>query len=83
MRPLRIGGAVATFLLATVLLLVAVLLGVTLVLLPVSLALGYASFRLYKVGIKLAMPRPADARKALRKQFRHWRGSLRRDRLLR
>ena len=72
-------GAAATCLLATVLLILAIVLGLTLVLLPVGLALGYLSIRLYKVGMRLALPRPKDVKKGVDRQIRSWRKGLRKQ----
>jgi hypothetical protein len=72
-------GAAATCLLATVVLIVAVVLGLTLVLLPVGLALGYVSFRLYKAGFKLALPRPRDVQKGVHKQVRSFKRGIRKE----
>ena len=63
-------GAVLAWLVATVLLILAIVLSVTLVLLPVGLLLGFASFRLYRLGLKLIMPRPSDIQKGVRKELR-------------
>ena len=70
-------GAATTCVLATVVLILAVVLGLTLVLLPFGIALGYLSFRLYKIGFKLAMPRPADVKKGVHKQVRSWKKGMR------
>ena len=65
-------GAVLAWLVATVLLTLAIVLSVTLVLLPVGLLLGFASLRLYRLGLKLIMPRPSDIQKGVRKELRGW-----------
>jgi hypothetical protein len=65
-------GAFATCLLATVFLVLAVVLGLTLVLLPVALPLGYVAIRMYKAGVRLALPRPKDFAKGVNKQARGW-----------
>ena len=65
-------GAGAICLLATVVLILAIVLGLTLVLLPLGLALGYVSIRLYKLGVRLALPRAADVKKGVNKQVRSW-----------
>ena len=71
-RVLRVVGAVLAWLVATVLLTLAIVLSVTLVLLPVGLLLGFASLRLYRLGLKLIMPRPSDIQKGVRKELRGW-----------
>ena len=76
MRIVRTIGAVLAWLLATVLLVLAVVLSVTIVLLPVGVLLGIASFRLYKLGLKWALPRTADVTKGVRKEARRWRRQL-------
>jgi hypothetical protein len=77
MRVVRTIGAVSAWLLATVLLVLAVVLSVTIVLLPVGVLLGIASFRLYKLGLKWALPRTADVKKGVRKEAHRWRRQLR------
>lgn len=76
MRIVRTIGAVLAWLVATVLLVLAVVLSVTIVLLPVGALLGIASFRLYKLGLTWALPRPADVKKGVRKEARRWRRQL-------
>jgi hypothetical protein len=76
MRVVRTAGAALAWLLATVLLVLAVVLSLTLVLLPVGLLLGYAAFRLYRLGLRLALPRAGDVKKAVRKETRRWRRTL-------
>jgi hypothetical protein len=78
MRVLRGLGATLAWLLATILMLLAVVLGLTIILLPVSLLLGFAALRLYKLGLKLAMPRADDVSTAVRKEARRWRRKGRR-----
>ena len=53
--------------------LLAVVLGLNIVLLPVSLLLGFAVPRHYKLGLKLAMPWTDDINPAVRKETRRWR----------
>jgi hypothetical protein len=77
MRSIRMLGAGAVCLLATVVLILAIVLGLTIVLLPLGLALGYVSVRLYKLGVRLALPRAADVKKGVNKQVRGWRRGLR------
>ena len=77
MRIVRTLGALVAWLLATVFLVLAVVLSVTIVLLPVGVLLGIASLRLYKLGLKWAFPRTADIKKGVRKQSRRWRRRLR------
>ena len=76
MRVLRTVGAALAWLLTTVLLVLAVVLSLTIVLLPVGLLLGYAAFRLYRLGLALALPRASDVRKGVRKEVRRWRRTL-------
>jgi hypothetical protein len=76
LRVLRTAGAALTWLLATVLLVLAVVLSLTLVLLPVGLLLGYLAFRLYRIGLRLALPRARDVTKGVRKEARRWRRTL-------
>jgi len=61
-----------TWLVATVLLVLAIALGLTLVLLPVGLLLGWLSFRLYAIGLKLMLPRSRDVTRAVHKEWRGW-----------
>ena len=56
--------------LATVVLVVAVILCITIVLLPVGLAVGYGAIRMYKWGVQLALPRPVDVKRSVDKQAR-------------
>lgn len=70
MRIVRTLGAGVAWLAATVLLILAVVLSVTIILLPVGVLLGIASFRLYKLGLKWALPRAADVKKGVRKEVR-------------
>lgn len=76
MRVLRTAGAALAWLLATVFLVLAVVLSLTLVLLPVGLLLGYAAFRLYRLGLRLALPRATDIEKGVRREARRWRRTL-------
>ena len=80
MRVLRTAGAALTWLLATVLLVLAVVLSLTLVLLPLGLVVGWAAMRLYKIGLRLALPRAADVRKGVESETRRWRRTLTPDR---
>jgi hypothetical protein len=73
MRILRTVGAALVWVLATVLLVLAVVLSITIVLLPVGILLGFASMRLYRLGLKWALPRASDVAKAARTQARRWR----------
>lgn len=70
MRIVRTIGAGLVWLLATVLLVLAVVLSLTVVLLPVGLLLGFAALRLYRLGLKWALPRASDVTKGVRKQAR-------------
>lgn len=56
--------------LATVVLVVAVILCITIVLLPVGLAVGYGAVRMYKWGVQLALPRSADVKRSVDKRAR-------------
>jgi len=76
LRVLRTAGAALVWLLATVLLVLAGVLSLTLVLLPVGLLLGYLAFRLYRIGLRLALPRARDVTKGVRKDARRWRRTL-------
>ncbi len=73
MRVLRMLGAGGAWLVATLLLVLAVVLSVTIVLLPVGVLLGIASFRLYKLGLKWALPRASDVQMVARKEARRLR----------
>ncbi|MGD9525796.1 hypothetical protein [Pseudonocardia sp.] len=73
MRILRIVVAVLVWLLAFVLLVLAVVLSLTVVLLPVGVAVGYLSLRLFRFGLRCTAPRAKDVQKALRKTGRQWR----------
>jgi hypothetical protein len=73
MRILRTVGAALAWVLATVLLVLAVVLSITVVLLPVGILLGFASMRLYRLGLKWALPRASDVARATRTQARRWR----------
>jgi hypothetical protein len=76
MRSLRVLGAVAVCLLATVLLVLAAVLALTVVLLPVAVLLGFVALRLYALGFRLALPRGRDIKKGVRKEVRRWRKKL-------
>jgi hypothetical protein len=65
-RALRGIGALLLWLLATLLLVVAVILSVTVVL-PVGLLLGALALRLYRHGLGLILPRKRDLQRAMRK----------------
>ncbi len=73
MRIVRTVGAVAVWLLATVLLVLAAVLCLTILPAPVGALIGFAAFRLYKLGLAWALPRPTDVRKTVRRQGRRWR----------
>jgi hypothetical protein len=66
-RALRGVGALLLWLLATLLLIVAVILSATVVLLPVGLLLGLLALRLYRRGLGLILPRKRDLQRAMRK----------------
>jgi hypothetical protein len=72
MRALRALAGVLVWLVASLLLLLAVVLGVSIVLLPVGIVLGLAALRLYGVGLRLFLPRSRDIEKGVRKQARRW-----------
>ncbi|GAA1185206.1 hypothetical protein [Pseudonocardia alaniniphila] len=76
MRVLRVFGGVLLWLVATVLLVVALVLCLSVLLLPVGLLLGFAAVRLYGVGFRLLLPRSRDIRKGLRKEGRRWRRKM-------
>jgi uncharacterized membrane protein YccF (DUF307 family) len=73
MRAVRGFCALLLWILATVLLLLAAVLSITIVLLPVGVPLGFAALRLYRLGLRLALPRGRDVRKGVRKEARRWR----------
>ncbi len=70
MRALRGAAAVPLLVLALVLSVVALVLCLTVVLLPVGLIVGFAAMRLFKVALKLLMPRPADIQRGVSKGLR-------------
>jgi hypothetical protein len=70
MRALRGAAAVPLLVLALVLSVVALVLCLTLVLLPVGLIVGFAALRLFRMALKLLMPRPADVQRGVRKGLR-------------
>jgi hypothetical protein len=76
MRVLRVFGGVLMWLVATVLLVVALVLCLSVLLLPVGLLLGFAALRLYGVGLRLLLPRSRDIGKGLRKEGRRWRRKM-------
>ncbi|GAA5137984.1 hypothetical protein [Pseudonocardia adelaidensis] len=76
MRVVRTAGACLAWLVATVLLVLAVVVSLTLVLLPVGLLLGYVAVRLYRLGLRLALPRARDVKKGVEKEARRWRRQL-------
>jgi len=77
MRSVRRIGAIGVCVLATVVFIVAVVLCITIILLPVGLAVGYGAIRMYKWGIHLALPRLADVKRGVDKQFKGVKRSLR------
>ena len=84
MRAIRMVGAFLVCVVATVFFVLAVVLSITLVLLPVGLAVGYLAIRLYKISVHLALPRPKDFTKGPKRQVRGLRkGADRRVRSLR
>jgi hypothetical protein len=76
MRVLRMFGGVLLWVIATALLIVALVLCLSVLLLPVGLLLGFAALRLYGVGFRLLLPRSRDIRKGLRKEGRRWRRKM-------
>ncbi|GEL24897.1 hypothetical protein PSU4_38510 [Pseudonocardia sulfidoxydans NBRC 16205] len=70
MRALRAVSAVLLMVLGTLLLVVALVLCVTLVLLPLGVPLGFLAVKLWKYAVTLLLPRKADVRRGLRKGFR-------------
>lgn len=77
MRTLRAGGGALAALLATVLAVLAVVLGLTVVLLPFAAVLGFLAFRLYRIALRLLLPRPVDAQRAMKGQTRRGRRCVR------
>ena len=75
-RVLRAFGGVLLWLVATVLLVVALVLCLSVLLLPVGLLLGFAAVRLYGLGLRLLLPRSRDIRKGLLKEGCRWRGKM-------
>jgi hypothetical protein len=69
MRALRGAASIVIWLLATVLLVVSLVLCVTLILLPLGVPLMLFALRLYGYGVQLMMPRPAEVKRHVRKQF--------------
>jgi hypothetical protein len=70
MRALRAAGAVLLMVLGALLLVVALVLCVTIILLPLGILLGFVAVKLWKCALHLLLPRPADVRRGLRKGFR-------------
>jgi hypothetical protein len=79
MRALRAVAGVLVWLLASLLLVLAIVLSVSVLLLPVGLVLGFAAIRLYAVGLRLFLPRGRDIAKGVRKQARRWKKSARKS----
>jgi hypothetical protein len=69
-RALRAAAAVLLMLLGTLLLVVALVLCVTVILLPLGIPLGFVAVKLWKYALKLLLPRQADVQRGLRKGFR-------------
>jgi hypothetical protein len=69
MRALRGAASIVVWLLATVLLVVSLVLCITLILLPLGVPLMLFAFRLYGYGVQLMMPRRAEVKRHIRKQF--------------
>ena len=74
MRVLRVFGGVLLWLVATVILVVALVVCLSVLLMPVGLLLGFAALRLYGVGLRLLLPRSRDIRKG--KEGRRWRRKM-------
>jgi hypothetical protein len=79
MRGLRAFAGVLVWLLASLLLVLAIVLSITILLLPVGLVLGFAAIRLYAVGLRLFLPRGRDIEKGVRQQARRWKKSARKS----
>ena len=73
MRFLRGLAAIPVFLLATVLLVVAAVLCVTILLLPLGIPLGFIAMRLYAKGVKMLLPRSSTPRRHGRHRVRRLR----------
>ena len=69
MRALRGAGAVLLMVLGTLSFVVALVLCVTIILLPLGIALGFLAVKLWKRAMTL-LPRQADVRRGLRKGFK-------------
>jgi hypothetical protein len=78
-RGLRALAGVLVWLLASLLLVLAIILSITILLLPVGLVLGFAAIRLYAVGLRLLLPRGRDLEKGVRKQARRWKKGARKS----
>ena len=70
MMSVRRLAAIGVCVLATVVLVVAVILCITIVLLPVGLAVGYGAIRMYRWGVQLVLPRSADVKRSVDKRAR-------------
>ena len=74
MRVLRFLGAIVLWLVASLLMVLAVVLSLTIVLLPVGVLLGLLALRLYRAGLGLMVPRRKELERGLRKAARQsWR----------
>lgn len=69
LRVVRGVAAAATWLFATVVLIVALILSITVVLLPLGVPLALLALRLYGVGVQLLAPRKREVKRQLRKSF--------------
>jgi hypothetical protein len=69
-RVVRALAGVLVWLVATVLMILAVVLSLTILLLPLGLLLGFAAVRLYGIGLVLLLPRSKDIEKHVRKRVR-------------
>lgn len=72
MRVLRALAAIPIFLLATVLLIVAAVLCVTVLLLPLGIPLAIVATRLYAKGVKLLLPRSKELERGVRGVLHRW-----------
>jgi hypothetical protein len=79
MRALRAVAGVLVWLVASLLLVLAIVLCISVLLLPVGLVLGFAAIRLYALGLRLFLPRGRDIEKGVRTQARRWKKSARKS----
>jgi hypothetical protein len=67
MRVMRGAASVVISLLATVVLVVSLVLGITLILLPLGVPLMFLALRLYGYGVQLILPRPREVKRNISK----------------